>query len=52
MDKIDDLCRKATQTEPLKLRQALFELTTTKFPSGQKKPQNPSLKEEKKNNQT
>ena len=51
MEKVDDLCQKATQIEPLKLRHALFELTMTKFLAGQEKPQNSDLNKENKSNQ-
>jgi FlaA1/EpsC-like NDP-sugar epimerase len=38
VEKIDSLCQKTTQLEPLKLRHALFELMTTDFPPDEKKP--------------
>ena len=51
VEKIDSLCKRATELEPLKLRHALFELVTTDFPEEQNKPQPTNSNQEFKNNQ-
>ena len=48
ISKVDDLCQLATQSEPLKLRHALFELSTTDFFTDEKIPEYPKQKQKEK----
>ena len=48
INKVDDLCQMATQSEPLKLRHALFELSTTDFFTDEKISEHPKPKQKEK----
>ena len=48
ISKVDDLCQMATQSEPLKLRHALFELSTTDFFADKKISEHPKPKQKEK----